>query len=97
MFRHCVMFKWSDGVGDDAKAAISSGLDELAALPFVAAYEHGPDAGVSDGNWDYVVVGDFATVDDYRTYATDAGHQQLIADLIKPNISARAAVQYHLD
>ncbi len=97
MFRHVVMFRWSeDGVSDDTKAAISAGLDRLADLPATQAYKHGPDAGVSDGNWDYVVVGDFANVDDYQTYATDPGHVALIADLIKPNISARAAVQYEI-
>ena len=96
MFRHCVMFTWNDDVTDEAKAAIGAGLDKLAQLDVVAAYQHGPDAGVSEGNWDYVVVGDFASIDDYKVYATDAGHLALIADLIKPNINGRAAVQYHL-
>ena len=96
MFRHCVMFRWADDVSDATKATISTGLDALAKLECVAAYNHGPDAGISDGNWDYVAVGDFASVDDYRTYAADEGHVQLIAEWIKPNISARAAVQYNL-
>lgn len=94
MFRHCVMFKWVDDVSADAKAAVSAGLDELAELACVQSYHHGPDAGVSDGNWDYVAVGDFVSVDEYKIYATDEGHLTLIADLIKPNISARAAIQY---
>ncbi len=96
MFRHTVMFRWADDVDEETKSAISAGLDKLAELPSVAAYAHGPDAGVSEGNWDYVVVGDFASVDDYKAYATDTGHLELIAELIKPAISARAAVQYHL-
>lgn len=94
MFRHCVMFTWNDDVSAETKAAIAAGLDKLADLDAVASYHHGPDAGVSDGNWDYVVVGDFKSVDDYKVYATDAGHLDLIADLIKPNINGRAAVQY---
>jgi len=97
MLRHCVMFKWNEGVSDETKAAISAGLDQLADLDAVAAYHHGPDAGISDGNWDYVVVGDFTTVDNYQTYATDADHLALIADVIRPNISSRAAVQYTID
>ena len=96
MFRHCVMFRWADDVSDETKAMVSAGLDELAKLACVQTYHHGPDAGVSDGNWDYVAVGDFSSVDDYRTYAADADHVQLITDWIKPNISARAAVQYNL-
>ncbi len=94
MFRHCVMFRWADGVSDDTKNEISVGLDRLATLDAVSSYHHGPDLGVSDGNWDYGIVGDFADEAAYRTYATEEGHLELIADLIKPNISARAAVQY---
>lgn len=97
MLRHCVMFKWADGVGDETKATVAAGLDRLAGLECVAGYRHGPDAGLNEGNWDYVVVGDFETVEDYRSYATEAGHVALIADHIGPNISDRAAVQYHLD
>lgn len=90
------MFKWNDDVSDDAKAAVSAGLDEMAKLDSVAAYNHGPDAGISDGNWDYVVVGDFAGADEYSSYATNADHVALIETHIKPNISARAAVQFTL-
>ena len=88
------MFKWTDEATSEGKAAISAGLDALGELDVVRSYIHGPDAGVGDGNWDYAVVGDFADLDDYRTYAADAGHQELIAELIRPNIGARAAIQY---
>jgi len=94
MFRHCVMFTWNEDATDEAKAAVAAGLDELAKLDAISTYHHGPDAGVSEGNWDYVAVRDFASVDDYKIYAHDADHQALIANVIRPNISARAAVQY---
>ncbi|MGI9609946.1 MAG: Dabb family protein [Acidimicrobiia bacterium] len=96
MFRHCVMFKWADGVSDATKIEISLGLDRLATLDAVTNYHHGPDLGVSEGNWDYGIVGDFEDEAAYREYATEPGHVTLIADLIKPNISARAAVQYEV-
>lgn len=96
MIRHCVMFTWNEGVTDETVRAVSDGLSQFAELDVTLAYHHGPDAGVSEGNWEYVVVGDFATVEDYRTYATDPAHVELIAELIRPNISARAAVQYEI-
>ena len=96
MFRHCVMFKWADDVSDQTKADIATGLDRLATLDCVHAYQHGPDAGVAEGNFDYVVVGDFTSVDAYREYSAEAGHLELISSLIKPSISARAAVQYEI-
>jgi len=96
MLRHCVMFTWNDDVSAEDKQAIAAGLDQMAQLSCVHAYEHGADAGISSDNWDYVVVGDFASVDDYNQYATDADHVRLVTELIKPNISGRAAVQFEL-
>lgn len=96
MFRHCVMFTWNDTATDEAKAAVASGLDEMAKLDFVGSFVHGPDVGIDERSWDYVVVADFASADDYQTYANDADHQKLIADVIKPAVSGRAAVQYEI-
>ncbi len=95
MFRHCVMFRWSDDATHDAKAAISAGLDAMSTLSCVSSFVHGPDAATSDGNWDYAVVADFETPEAYQIYATDPDHLALIADTIRPNISARAAVQFY--
>ena len=97
MFRHCVMFKWSDDASDDAIAAVRAGLDELAQMECVDTYVHGADVGVSEGNFDYAIVADFESIAAYRTYAGDADHLDFIATVVKPAISARAAVQYHFD
>ncbi len=96
MIRHCVMFRWADDVQESTKEAISAELDRLATLECVTRYDHGPDAGINEGNFDYVVVGDFESVEAYREYATEDGHLRMIEELIKPNIAARAAVQYSI-
>jgi hypothetical protein len=85
------MFRWKPEVSDEQKLAISAGLDALDRL--ATSYVHGPDARVSDGNWDYAVIAEFDSVEHYRIYAEDDGHQALINDLIKPAISDRAAIQ----
>lgn len=94
MFRHCVMFKWKPGTTDAARAELFKGFGELAKLPFVKALAHGPDAGLREGNWDYVVVADFEDREDYLKYAADPGHVALIQGHLLPAISDRAAVQY---
>ena len=94
MLRHCVMFRWNEAATEEVREAITAGLAELAGLECVAAYVYGPDAGLVEGNWDYVVVGDFDGLAQYRTYADDPTHQRLIAELIRPHISERAAVQF---
>lgn len=89
------MFSWSNHVDDDHVAAVSAALDGLPdAIPEIVSYRHGPDAGVSDGNFDYVVVGDFASLDDYVTYRDAPAHTNLVRDLIAGRVAARAAVQY---
>lgn len=97
MVRHVVMFKWKDGVGAADVADLGRGLDTLPrAIAEIARYQHGPDLGVNSGNFDYVVVGDFATVEDYLVYRDHPVHQQLIVDVIAPLIAERSAVQYRI-
>lgn len=92
------MFRWIDGITPDQIDAVSAGLDTLpAAIPEIANYRHGQDAGINNGNFDYVVVGDFVTEDDYLVYRDHPVHQRLITDLLAPLIAARSAVQVHLD
>lgn len=98
MFRHVVMFTWSDAVDDEHVAAVSAALDGLHdAIPEIVAYRHGPDAGLSEGNHDYVVVGDFASADDYATYRDAPVHTEFIRDLIAGRITSRASVQYAVE
>lgn len=97
MFRHVVMFQWNDDVDEAHVRTLGEALDALpGAIPAIAAYRHGPDAGVNPGNFDYVVVGDFASLDDYLTYRDDPVHHAVIRQHIAPFITARAAVQYQL-
>ncbi len=98
MMRHVVMFKWADGVDADHVAAVAAGLDNLAAtIDQIKRYRHGPDIGLSDQNFDYVVVGDFDSADDYVAYRDHPVHQAFIAELIAGRVTERAAVQYDID
>lgn len=97
MFRHVVMFDWNDDVDEAHIALVGAGLDRLAReIPEVRAYRHGPDHGLTPDNFDYVVVGDFATVDDYIVYRDHPTHQTFISELIVGRLSRRAAVQFEL-
>jgi hypothetical protein len=94
-FRHVVMFKWEDHVDDGHIDEVRSGLSALPLeIDVIRNYVHGSDVGVSEGNYDYVVVADFDNVNDYRTYRDHPQHVLLIEELIKGNVAQRAAVQY---
>jgi len=95
MYRHVVMFTWNDDVDDAHVAATAAALDALVTtIPEIGDYRHGRDLGLAEGNSDYVIVGEFASIDDYVTYRDHPEHRRFIADHIAGRVSARAAVQY---
>ena len=97
MFRHIVMFRWSDEATADAKAAAIEGLAQLPSqIPEVRAFQFGQNAGADD-NYDLGVVADFDDIDSYRRYAEHPAHVALVTDRLRPIIAARAAVQHHVD
>lgn len=98
MLRHVVMFRWADDVDDAHVAAVAAGLDELpGAIPEIVQYRHGPDVGINEGTYDYVVVGDFASADDYVAYRDHPVHRAFIERLITGRVTDRAAVQYEIE
>jgi hypothetical protein len=54
----------------------------------------GDDAGLTEGNYHFVVVGDFDDVDGFLAYRDHPAHQKVIADSIRPILASRAAVQH---
>ena len=95
MFRHVVMFSWADGVDDAHVAAVAETLDTLPSkISVLRSYRHGPDAGISDGNFDYVVVADFDNADDFVAYRDHPDHVAVVQGLLAGRVKQRAAVQY---
>ena len=97
MLRHVVLFRWKDGVSDAQKRAVEAGLGALPErIPEIRRYEFGGDAGLAEGNFDFVVVADFESLADYEAYQAHPEHQRVIGESIRPVISARAGAQYWL-
>jgi len=95
--RHVVVFRFQDGTTAEQRATIAAELRALpAAIPEIASYTVGDDAGLVEGNWDFAVVADFATTDDYFTYREHPDHQAVIATHIRPVVSERASAQIDL-
>lgn len=88
----------SDEVTERDVEALVERLQGLPAIvPEIRSYSVGVDAGLVDGNFDLVVVGDFDSVEDYHAYSANADHQAVIVEMIRPVLKDRSAVQYHLD
>jgi hypothetical protein len=92
VIRHVSVLAFADGADVDAIA------DALATLPTripaLRAYSFGRDLGLADGNGSFVVVADFDDVAGYESYRDDRDHQRILAELIRPVLASRTAVQY---
>ena len=97
MIRHVAIFNWTDNASTAEIAAFAAGLSAMPDnVPGILRYEHGDDLQLSDRTADYVVVADFATVEDYRAYSSHPYHLAFIADLLRPITASATRVQYHV-
>ena len=95
MFRHVVMVRFTPEATDEQKELLREGLATMPEqIPEVRGYRFGDDAGVKSGNFDFVVVADFEDRDGFAAYWDHPAHQKLVADLLRPIVAERAAVQH---
>lgn len=93
--RHVVCFRFQPDTAPDQVEALATGLRELPAIiPEIAAYAVGPNLGINEGTWDFAVVADFASAEDFLVYRDHPEHQARIQALVLPITAERVAVQY---
>lgn len=98
MIRHVVLLRWTAESGADQHQSVVEALTELpVAIPEIVRYHLGRDLGLAEGNASLSVIADFATVADYERYRDHPEHQRVIAELIKPILAGRSALQYEYD
>jgi hypothetical protein len=94
-FRHVVLLQWADDVPQDHVDQVRTGLDALPPqIPQIRTFLHGTDVGVSEGNYDYVVVADFDNVQDWRAFREHPAHVLFMEEHITGKLKGRAAIQY---
>lgn len=98
MFRHVVLFRWKADTSEAQKHAVSAALATLPAqIDSLRAYRFGPDAGLADGNWDFVVTADFDDQAGYLAYRDHPAHTEVVSSTVAPLLDDRAAVQFELE
>lgn len=91
---HVANFRWKPEVDAQDVARVEKELTALRHhLDGVVSYVFGPDLGLRAGNADFAVVGVFADLQAYRSYAEDTEHQRILAEVISPLLQERHAVQ----
>jgi hypothetical protein len=97
MMRHIAMFEFTDDVTDEDVRAIDAGLGRLPdAIEEIRNYSFGIDLGLGDGNFDYAVVGEFDSVEDFRTYLAHPEHVRVSSTLIKPVLKNVVRIQMEI-
>lgn len=96
MIRHVSLLTFVDGVRADQVEAIERALAMLPDRLPIRAYAYGRDLALNEGNAAFGIVADFDDVGDYFEYRDDPEHQRILAELIKPVLASRTAVQYEV-
>ena len=96
MITHVVSFRWKADTSPDQLVRIQEALASLPALiPQIVTYQFGSDLGVhGSGNMDFAIVATFDSVSAWREYDTHPDHDRVRAEVIRPWIAERAAVQF---
>lgn len=95
MFRHVVLFRWTEDATDEQRATLVKRLHELPdRIPEIEAFAIGADAGINPGNYDFAVAVDFADRDGYVVYRDHPAHRAVVEECLRPILADRAAVQY---
>ncbi len=95
MICHVSVLTFVADTTDEQVQKISDALGTLPArVPALRTYSFGPDLGVDAGNGSFVVIAEFDDTDGYASYRDDPEHRRIGAELIRPFLAGRAAVQY---
>jgi len=97
MIRHVVMFRFKEEAGEAERRSVSEGLSALPdSIPEIVRYDHGSDLELREGNFDYVLVAEFADAQAFERYVGHPEHQRFVRERLTPAASERVAVQYSL-
>ena len=94
MIRNVVLAELKNGHDAAEMDRIQQGLRDLN-CPGTVRYTVGSDAGLREGNWDFVIVADFEDLAAYRGYDEDAEHNALRARLA-PHVDQIARAQFEI-
>lgn len=95
MFHHVAVFRFHEGIPDDAVEALRQALDALPGeIPEIVRYRVGAALGLVDGSWDFAVLAEFADESGWRAYAQHPAHLAASERYVKPIVAEMARVQF---
>lgn len=97
MVRHIALFAFTDEATQEDIDAVDAGLGGLpGVIDEIVMYSFGRDLGLGDGTYDYAVIGDFESAEDFRRYSAHPSHVEVLNTRIKPILKAVVRVQMEI-
>lgn len=94
MFHHIVLFTWNDSVPEGHAAMAAAELRRYAAtLGGLVSYHCGENLGLTQGAADFAVSAVFTDESAWHAYDTADEHNRIRAELFRPYVTLRSAVQ----
>jgi hypothetical protein len=95
MLRHVALFRFKPEATD---VQIEAAVVALSTLPdhidVLRKFRFGPDAGITEGAWDFAVVAVLDGAADYAIYRDHPSHVAVLRDYFAPLISKAARIQF---
>ncbi|CAB4868415.1 unannotated protein [freshwater metagenome] len=96
MITHVALFRWKPETTAEQIARIKAALEALpAVIADIVSYRCGPDLGAhGPTNMDFGIVSTFESIDGWRAYDAHPEHDRVRAEIVRPWIAERSAVQF---
>lgn len=96
MFHHIALLELRADTSEDDIDELVAELRRLPdAIDEIRSFRVGRDAGLADDNATVAVVAGFDDEDGFAVYRDHPTHQRVIAELIRPRLVRRSALQHH--
>lgn len=98
MIHHLVLFKLKPGIGDEViEHMMRQTRMQLLKIPEVLRVNCGRRV-VEEGNpWEFFLSVDVESMDRLESYASHPIHVKFVAEIIRPNIAERLALDYEME
>jgi len=97
MIRHVAVFRFRDSATEAVIDEIDEALATLPSIiPEIISFSSGRNANVTEGAWDYAVVSDFASPQDYLVYASNPEHMDMVKNVAGPHVAEASRTQFEI-
>jgi hypothetical protein len=93
LVRHIALFRWKTDTTAIEPDRVVAELTAIAARTKALNFEAGPALGLGQPSYDFAVLADFASAEDYLAYREDPRHRRYLNEVLRPAAAEISAIQ----